>query len=172
MVQPELFHDFIGSEDDDREPQCVPDSLYLEMCGENGALTNSGRAKIFQAPDSQRLLGNLRGLEFFLSHVVKYVGDQIGYGVFEILAALVDLICVDCRARPLGALTVCRHCQSTRHRFVETLCLLWIEVKAYEYLLRQGIRDIEFLADPCAPITHLFAEAYFRFGSWPCNNAL
>jgi hypothetical protein len=113
MVKLELFHDFIDSEDDDRDPQCVPDSLCLEMCGEKMALTISGRAKIFQAPDSQRLLGNLRGLEFLLSRVMKYVGDQIGYGVFEILAAVVDLICIDCRARPMGALTVCRHCEST-----------------------------------------------------------
>jgi hypothetical protein len=81
MVQFELFHDFIDSEDDDREPQCVPDSLCLEMCGEKMALTISGWGKIFHAPDSQRLLGNLRGLEFLLSPVMKYVGDQIGYGV-------------------------------------------------------------------------------------------
>jgi hypothetical protein len=135
MVQLELFHDFIDSEDDDREPQCVPDSLCLEMYGEKTALTISGRAKIFQAPDSQRLLGDLRWLQFLLSHVMKYVGDQIGYGVFEILAALVDSICIDCRARPLSALTVSRHCQSTPPQIVETLGLLRLEVKAYEYLM-------------------------------------
>jgi hypothetical protein len=135
MVQLELFHDFIDSEDDDREPQCVPGSLCLEIYGEKMALTISGRATIFQAPDSQRLLGDLRWLEFLLSHVMKYVRDQIGYGVFEILAALVALICIDCRARPLGALTVRRHCQSTPPQIVETLGLLWLEVKAYEYLM-------------------------------------
>jgi hypothetical protein len=35
----------------------------------------------------------------------------------------------------LGALTVRRHCQSTPPQIVGTLGLLWVEVKAYEYLM-------------------------------------
>jgi hypothetical protein len=46
MVQLELFYDFRDAEDHEREPQCVPDSLCLEMYGEKMALTNSARAEI------------------------------------------------------------------------------------------------------------------------------
>jgi hypothetical protein len=55
------------------------------------------------------VLGNRRGLEFLLSHVMKYVADRIGYGVFEMLADLVNLICIDCRARSLFVVAL-DHC--------------------------------------------------------------
>jgi hypothetical protein len=42
---------------------------------------------------------------------------------------LVDLICIDCRARPLDALTVCRHRQFDPPQIVETLGLCGLRSK-------------------------------------------